>query len=107
MIPAHALGLKEYVSGTHVSKMSDNIHTSASLCHSEELRVKYAPRHTIPEVIHLGQELSESLPTFDRERSWDVLPNKPARTNLAYCSNILVHESRLTLESFAFPRDGE
>lgn len=44
--------------------MSDKKDTTASLGHSEELRIKYAPRQTVPELVHFGQELSESLPTF-------------------------------------------
>ena len=46
------------------SKMSDKKDTAASLGHSEELRIKYPPRQTVPELVHFGQELSESLPTF-------------------------------------------
>ena len=56
------------------SKASDKKDTAASLGHSEELRIEYPPRQTVPELVHLGQELSESLPTLARERSWDVLP---------------------------------
>ena len=44
------------------SKMSDKKDTAASLGHSEELRIKYPPRQTVPELVHFGQELSESLP---------------------------------------------
>jgi hypothetical protein len=54
MIPAQAVGLKQYLGGTFwVSKASDKEDTSASLGHSEELRVQNSPRQTIPEVIHL------------------------------------------------------
>lgn len=46
------------------SKMSDKKEAAAPLGHSEELRIEYAPRQTVPELVHFGQELSESLPTF-------------------------------------------
>ena len=42
--------------------MSDKKDTPASLGYSEELRVKYPPRQTVPEVIQCGQEASEILP---------------------------------------------
>lgn len=44
------------------SKMSDKKEAAASLGHSEELRIEYAPRQAVPELVHFGQELSESLP---------------------------------------------
>ena len=44
--------------------MSDKKDTAASLGHSEELRIEYPPRQAVPEFVHLGQELSESLPAF-------------------------------------------
>lgn len=42
--------------------MSDKKDTAASLGHSEKLRIEYAPRQAVPELVHFGQELSESLP---------------------------------------------
>ena len=87
-----AVAVKQYFDGGALSKASDKKDTLASLGHAEELRVKNAPCHTIPERIHFGQQLSESLPTLARERSWDVLPKKPSRTNLSYRSNVLEHE---------------
>ena len=87
--------------------MSDKKETAASLGHSEELRIEYAPRQTVPELVHFGQELSESLPAFARERTWDVFPKKPLRTYLAYCSNVFVHESRLTLKPLSLACDAE
>lgn len=92
MIPSQALELKEYVGGASVSKMADNEHTAASLGHSEELRVQYPPRQTVPELVQRGQQASESLPALDRERSRDVLPHEPSRANLANASNVLEHE---------------
>ena len=64
MIPAQAVGLKEYFCGALVSKTADKEHAAASLGHSEELRVEYAPCQTVPEVIHFGEELAESSPLF-------------------------------------------
>lgn len=61
-IPSHALGLNKNLDGGAGSKMSDKKETAASLGHSEELRIEYAPRQTVPELVHFGQELSESLP---------------------------------------------
>ena len=61
-IPSHALRLNEYADGGAGSKMSDKKETAASLGHSEELRIEYAPCQTVPELVHFGQELSESLP---------------------------------------------
>lgn len=74
MIPSHAFGLKQNLDGGAGSKASDKKDTAAALGHSEELRIEYAPRQTVPELVHFGQELSESLPTLARERSWDVFP---------------------------------
>jgi hypothetical protein len=49
-IPAHALGLKKYRSGSGSgSKMSDKEDTLASLGHSEELSVQHSPCEAIPE----------------------------------------------------------
>jgi len=48
-IPRAAFGLKKYLRGTSVSKMSDNEHTAAALGHSEILSVKNPPAHAIPE----------------------------------------------------------
>lgn len=63
-IPLKALGLKQYLSRCGpVSKHADNEHAAASLGHSEELRVEYTPRQTVPEFIHFIEELSESLPS--------------------------------------------
>ena len=45
--------------------MSDKKETAASLGHSEELRIEYAPCQTVPELVHFGQEPSESLPILD------------------------------------------
>ena len=64
MIPAQAVGLKQNLDGGFGSKTSDKKETAASLGHSEELRIEYAPCQTVPELVHFGQELSESLPTF-------------------------------------------
>lgn len=64
-IPSHALRLNEYADGGAGSNMSDKKETAASLGHSEELRIEYAPRQTVPELVHFGQELSESLPILD------------------------------------------
>lgn len=73
--------------------MSDKKETAASLGHSEELRIEYAPRQAVPELVHFGQQLSESLPILARERSRDVFPKKPSRTYLTYRPNVLEHES--------------
>lgn len=73
--------------------MSDKKDALASLGHTEELRIEYAPCQTVPELVHLGQELSESLPSLARERAEDVLPKEPSRTNLRYCSYVLEHEA--------------
>ena len=62
MIPSHAFRLNEYFDGGAGSKTSDKKETAASLGHSEELRIEYAPCQTVPELVHFGQELSESLP---------------------------------------------
>ena len=75
-----------------LSKTSDKEDTAASLGDSEELRVKYPPRQAVPEVSQGVEQASEVLPTRARERSRDVLPKKPSRTNLAYASNVLPHE---------------
>ena len=42
--------------------MSDKKDTAASLCHSEELSVKYSPCQAIPEFIQLSEQESESAP---------------------------------------------
>lgn len=99
MIPTQVFLLKQYLCGTsRVSKTSDKEHTAASLGHSEELRVQNSPRQTVPEVIQRGQEAPEvvslgSVPCAARERSRDVLPEQPARTELLYRSNVLPHEA--------------
>lgn len=64
MIPSHAFLLKQYFDGGAGSKTSDKKETAPSLGHSEELRIKYPPRHAVPEFVHFGQQLSESLPAF-------------------------------------------
>lgn len=62
IIPSQAFRLNEYLDGGAGSKTSDKKETAASLGHSEELRIEYAPRQTVPELVHFRQELSESLP---------------------------------------------
>lgn len=62
--PRRLSGSASTSTGGAGSKMSDKKDTAASLGHSEELRIKYPPRQTVPELVHFGQELSESLPTF-------------------------------------------
>ena len=109
MIPAQAFLLKQYLCGTsRVSKTSDKEHTAASLGHSEELRVQNSPRQTVPEVIQRGQEAPEvvslgSVPCAARERSRDVLPEQPARTELLYRSNVLPHEAGFPVQPPLFP----
>lgn len=88
-----------------VSKTSDKEHTAASLGHSEELRVQNSPCETVPEVIHFCEELPESRPALARERSRDVLPDKPSRTELTNAAYVLEHESRCASEPLALSGD--
>ena len=46
-------------------------------------------------------------PLFACERSWDVLPDKPTWTEFTYRSNVLVHESGSSCESFPLACDRE
>ena len=86
-IPAQAVGLKENLDGGFGSKMSDSEHTTPPLRHSEELRVKYSPRHTVPELIQGSEQASEILPFLAvrprAEASGDVLPHSPSRTDVS------------------------
>ena len=87
--------------------MSDKKQTAAPLGHSEELRVQYSPCETIPEFIHLSEQLSESVHILACERSRYVLPQKPARTKLLNASNVLEHEAGRAFEPFSLSCDGE
>ena len=107
MIPAQAFGLKKYLCGTLVSKTADKEQTAAALGHSEELRVQYPPCQTVPEVIQRAEQASEITPARTAERSRDVLPDKPARTELTYRPNILPHESGGTVKTGSGPCDAE
>lgn len=87
--------------------MPDNEQTLASLGHAEELRVEYPPCQTVPARIQGFEQASEILPMRARERSWDVLPKKPTRLDVANCSNVLPHEAAGSIQSCPPSRDRE
>lgn len=78
-IPAHALGLKKYRSGSGSgSKMSDKKHTLASLGQSVELSVQHSPCEAIPE-LRKGAEKASKGVVSKGQNSGDVLPEEPPR----------------------------
>jgi hypothetical protein len=59
-IPTAAFADSQYLRcGVWVSKTADNEHASATLRDSEVARVQYRPRHAVPEVIHIAEDLPE------------------------------------------------
>lgn len=92
--PWHAFSLKKYLAGTcWVSKASDKKDTTASLGHSEELRVKNSPCQTVPELIQLSEKASEVSPPRAAERARDVFPDKPTWADFIHSPYVLKHES--------------
>ena len=80
-IPAHALGLKKYRSGSGSgsgSKMSDKEDTLTSLGQTEELSIQHSPREAIPE-FRKGPEKAPEGVAFIGQNSGDVLPEDPPR----------------------------
>ena len=77
-IPRAACGESEYFDGTApVSKMSDNKHPSAALRDSKMLRVQYAPRHTVPEVIQRVEQSGKIASASSGEKPWNLLDDHP------------------------------
>ena len=80
-IPAQALALKKYRSGSlPPSRMSNNEDAAAALGHSEELSVQNSVSDPVPEVSQRPQHGSKRPSPVDRQDARDVFPNNPARS---------------------------
>ena len=88
-MPAHARAVKKYFGSTFsgVSKISDNKDATASLGHSEKLRVKNSIRDPIPEDDHCPEDGTKIPSAVARQYSGDVLPKDPSRLESVEKSN--------------------
>ena len=117
MIPAQAVGLKEYFSGTldcsawlrkAILGYADEEDPASSLGHSGKLRVQHAPRQRIPAFFQLPEQGSKCPSSVLRQGTGDVFPNAVRWLNLSNSSDVLEHElSALIGESFSLSGDAE
>jgi hypothetical protein len=63
--------------------MSNKVEPSARLGDAEELAVKHAPCHTIPEFVQCAENDSEISSTVGREKAWNVFENDHMRESVA------------------------
>lgn len=108
-IPAAALWLKKYLSGTScVSKTSDNEDTTTSLGHSEPLSVKQTVGEPIPHVPQRPEDGSQITPPPRRQKTADVFDETPPRADLAEDSLILEPETRArSIQTCTFSCDAD
>ena len=94
-MPAQALGLKKNRDGrSPISKMADNEDSTASLGHSEPLRVQYSPRHAVPQVIQVCEDGPEILSVVDGKEPRNVFADEPTGACLSQESHDVPPQSR-------------
>jgi hypothetical protein len=115
-MPAHALGLSEYFSGTMSCKICDNEHSTATLGDSEEPCVQHSPCDVQrPDVCQRIEDCCEVSPLRATEGTDDVLPNNPSWIPSIAClshflddsDGLIEEDASLAIEPGSLPGDTE